>query len=91
MKLRSNYKEYILTLEDYELLAAAAKGKIVGKWKNDGQTEQGKAERMMYAWFKLGAKYGFDPWTVLPITYNKILAYELSSEDWDRLKTSPNV
>lgn len=91
VKSKSGYKEYILSLEDYELLVAAAKGKIVGSWQNDGQTEQGRAERLNYAWFTLGVKYGFDPWSVLPITYNKILAYELSREDWDNLKSVPNV
>lgn len=75
MVLRSKqYQTYILTQEDYELLAEAAKGKIVGKWEHNGQTVEGKSERMMYAWAKLGQQYGFNPWTVLPISYNKILA-----------------
>lgn len=74
--MKSKYKEFELTEDDYGLLAEAAKGKIVGKWKNNGQTEAGKTERLMWAWFQLGAKYGFDPWSVLPITYNKFLAKE---------------
>ncbi len=86
----SRYKEYILSEEDYNLLAEAAKGRIVGKWQNDGQTTEGKSERVMYAWFKLGAQYCFDPWSVLPITYNKILAYDLSEDECLALKTAPN-
>ena len=79
--MRSDYTTYILTLEDYTLLAEAAKGKIVGKWEYNGQTVEGKAERLMYAWQMLGDRYGFDPWTVLPITYNKILAKPKAKEN----------
>lgn len=79
--MRSNYTEYILTLEDYNLLAEAAKGRIVGKWEYNGQTVEGKSERIMYAWAVLGKKYGFDPWTVLPITYNKILAHPVAKDN----------
>jgi hypothetical protein len=50
------------------------KVELYGKWENNGQTVQGKAERMAFAWAALGAKYGFDPWTVLPITHFLILA-----------------
>ena len=89
--VKSKYKEYILTVEDYGLLAEAAKGKIVGKWEHNGQTTEGKSERLLYAWFKLGMKYCFDPFSVLPLTYNKILAYSLNEEECNGLRTAPNV
>lgn len=88
VKSRSNYQEYNLTEEDFNILVEAANGRIVGKWKNNGQTEDGKAERLSYAWYTLGLKYCFDPWTVLPITYNKILAKAVQCKDAENVGIS---
>lgn len=70
-------KEYLLDEEDYMSLVEAAKGDIVGKWKKDGSIEDGKAARIAHAWLKISQKYKFDPWSIVQLTYNKILAEPL--------------
>lgn len=36
---------------------------------------------MQFAWSMIGKKYGFDPWTVLPISYKLFLALPMESKN----------
>jgi len=36
---------------------------------------------MQFAWSMIGKKYGFDYWTVLPITYKTFLALPLEKKN----------